>query len=252
MPILRSYGWVPDKPSPQPWFKLPPRLVAARPSDVNWSTLLTPAYDQGQLGSCTANALARAVEFCRAKEGLSEFRPSRLFIYYNERVIENSVASDAGAALDDGIATLRKQGACSENDWPYAVHQFAVEPSQQAYADALTDIIKSASPVQQTIDEICGTIALGWIVPFGFAVYESFESQVVATSGLVPMPGTTEKIAGYHAVVATGYDDPRKLICCRNSWGPDWGDGGDFWLPYDYVASEDFCSAFWQIDATGP
>jgi hypothetical protein len=77
-----------------------------------------PAYDQGQLGSCTGNAIAGAIEFERMKQGLSDFEPSRLFIYYNERVMEGTVGSDSGAQIRDGIKSDSKLGAPPESDWP--------------------------------------------------------------------------------------------------------------------------------------
>jgi C1A family cysteine protease len=80
--------------------------------------------DQGQLGSCTANALAGALEFLERKDKVSFEDFSRLFIYYDERAVEHTIKSDSGAMIRDGIKTLAKQGVCSEKKWPYIISKF--------------------------------------------------------------------------------------------------------------------------------
>ena len=82
---------------------------------------------------------------------------------------------------------------------------------------------------------------------FGFSVYESFESDAVAATGIVPMPGKTETCLGGHAVMAVGYDDSKQWIIVRNSWGPDWGDKGYFYLPYAYITNNNLADDFWTI-----
>jgi len=85
---IRHYGWKRQLPDWRDWqfpavakpVTLPPS-VDLRPKD-------SPIYDQGQLGSCTGNATAGAVEFERRKQGLSDFVPSRLFAYYNGRALQ--------------------------------------------------------------------------------------------------------------------------------------------------------------------
>jgi C1A family cysteine protease len=72
-------------------------------------------YDQGQLGSCTGNGIAGAIEFDQRKQGTREFTPSRLFIYYNERVIEGTVTQDAGAQIRDGIKAVARDHQCGKH-----------------------------------------------------------------------------------------------------------------------------------------
>src|SRR5205085_1038934 len=98
-------------------------------------------YDQGALGSCTANAIAGAIEYNQIVAGSTPFIPSRLFIYYNERVIEHSVRSDAGAMLRDGIKCIASKGVCDEKTWPYQIAKFAKRPSAACYKFAKTDLI---------------------------------------------------------------------------------------------------------------
>src|SRR5437870_13626801 len=110
-PKIQRYGWIPDIPDQRDHLFAAPILAPQTlPAKVDLRKKCPPVYDQGQLGSCTANAIAGAVEFDQMKERLPQiFVPSRLFIYYNERVIEGSVDSDSGAMLRDGIKTVASQ-----------------------------------------------------------------------------------------------------------------------------------------------
>ena len=82
---------------------------------------------------------------------------------------------------------------------------------------------------------------------FGFTVYESFESQEVAKTGVVPMPAPGEQVVGGHAVLAVGYDDSAQTFMVRNSWGTGWGQAGYFTMPYAYLTTRGLSSDFWTI-----
>src|SRR3954469_8674735 len=117
---VSRYGWIPDLPDHRDLVFSAPRAVLRKlPRTVNLSGRCPRIYDQGELGSCTANAIGAAVEFDQMKQRLRSFMPSRLFIYYNERTIEDSVNEDSGAMIRDGIKTVAKQGVCPEKMWPY-------------------------------------------------------------------------------------------------------------------------------------
>ena len=143
---------------------------------VDLSSGCSAVEDQGNLGSCTANALVGALEFLEKKNNVPFTDMSRLFIYYNERVIEHSVDSDSGAMIRDGIKTLKKQGACSEKIWPYTIAKFKVKPSPVCYKEALDHQITSYERIL-TLDQMKTCLADGYPFVFGFTVYESFESD---------------------------------------------------------------------------
>lgn len=242
-----GYGWVPDLPDHRDILygvvrKAPkklPRLVDLRPH-------CSPVENQGDLGSCTGNALAGAVEFLEKKNGVRFVNVSRLFIYYNERVIEHSVNEDSGAMIRDGIKSLVKQGVCSEKKWPYVISKFTVKPSATCFKDALDHQVTSYARLQ-TVNEMRACLADGYPFVFGFSVYESFESNAVANTGVAPVPKPKEKMLGGHAVLAVGYDDAKKTFLVRNSWGTGWGMKGYFTLPYDYLADRNLSDDFWTI-----
>jgi C1A family cysteine protease len=251
------FGWVRDLPD-QRDRKYARRVVGVAragaptqlPPSVDLRPQCPPIVNQGQLGSCTANALAGALGFLEIKDGLAPQPFSRLYIYYNERVIEGTVSSDSGAQLRDGIKTLSQgdQGACYETTWPYNISQFAVEPPPAAYTQGEAHEI-TVYEALQSLDDMKDCLASGYPFVFGFTVYQSFETPQVASTGVVPMPTPKEQTIGGHAVVAVGYDDASSRFICRNSWGLGWGINGTgyFYMPYAYLSNPNLASDFWTI-----
>ena len=245
---VSRYGWLPDLPDHRDFFYAAPvEPAGVPPTKADLRPQCPPVYDQGQLGSCTANAIAAAIEFDRLKQKLNDFTPSRLFIYYNERVIEHSVDSDSGAQIRDGIKSTAKQGDCPESEWPYVIAKFKSKPPKNCYSDALKYKVVLYQRVMQILSQLKGCLASGYPFVFGFTVYESFESAQVARTGHASLPKTGEPVIGGHAVVGVGYDDVRQWFVVRNSWGGQWGMKGYFTLPYTYVTDDNLASDFWTI-----
>ncbi len=250
--VPNYYGWVPDLPDRRDYLYSAMRAVpAVLPPRVDLRETCSKVEDQGDLGSCTANALGGCVEFLEKKDvkkgnGVKFADVSRLFIYYNERVLEHSIRSDSGAQIRDGIKTLAKQGVCTEKSWPYVISKFTKKPPASCYHEATDRQITSYHRIL-TLDEMRTCLAEGYPFVFGFTVYESFESQAVAKTGIVPMPQPSERTVGGHAVMAVGYSDPDKRFIVRNSWGPKWGMKGYFTMPYAYVSDRNLSDDFWTI-----
>jgi len=247
-----SYGWVADLPDHRDFlYAAPLAAIAKLPPKKDLRPGCPPVYDQGQLGSCTANAIAGALQFdqiLQSKKKASSWTSSRLFIYYNERSMEGTVNSDSGAQIRDGIKSVATIGACPEDpDWPYVIAKFATHPPQKAFDDAPLGKAVQYMRISQVLNQMKGCLASGYPFVFGFTVYESFESQQVASTGVVPMPGTDEKVLGGHAVVAVGYDDTSQRFIVRNSWGTTWGMKGYCTMPYTYVTDSNLADDFWTI-----
>ena len=248
---LRKYGWKPQLPDHRDWkfAKVGEPTPATLPTSVDLRTsgFMPAIYDQGQLGSCTANAIAGAVEFEQKKQQLCDFMPSRLFIYYNERVTEGDVSQDNGAEIRDGIQSVAAQGVCEESWWPYDITKFADQPTPDCYAHALVHKTLQYISLDNTqIVQLKTCLAAGYPIVMGFTVYEGFESPDVASTGILNMPGPSEQVVGGHAVVMIGYDDATQRFLIRNSWG-DWGAAGCFTMPYSYATNSDLASDFWTI-----
>ncbi len=248
MPMSRErrYGWVPDLPDKRDWLFSAVRKLRRLPPRMDLRFLCSPVEDQGALGSCTAQALVGALELLEVRNRRPYADLSRLFVYYNERVVIGTVREDSGAMLRDGIKTLVKQGVCSEAKWPYVIGKFASRPASSCYREALDHQVTQYRRIE-TIEEMRICLADGYPFVFGFMVYESFENSVVAQTGKAPMPGRKERALGGHAVMAVGYDDGEKRFLVRNSWGAGWGLAGCFTLPYAYLESRELSDDFWTI-----
>src|SRR5438309_5618100 len=157
---IQRYGWIPDLPDHRDLlFAAPSPIQKDFPPKADLTPQCPPVYDQGDLGSCTGNAIAGAIEFDLLKQKLTDVTPSRLFIYYNERVIESTVASDSGAQIRDGIKTVASQGVCPEPEWPYDVTKFTQKPPAKAYADAAGDRAVSYQSLVQDVNQMKGCLA---------------------------------------------------------------------------------------------
>lgn len=211
--------------------------------------------DQRSLGSSAANAIA----FCYACMEIIQsnhqiFLPSRLFIYYNGRVINETIDSDdLSASIRDCVKSINTYGVCDEQHWWYDIDQFATRPPRSAYqqsqfarAEIYTGVgIYDYMSEYDILTELKKVLVAKYPFVFAFTVYQSFLSPVVAESGIVPMPDYNDQVLGGHAVCAVGYNDDIRCFIVKNSWGPDWGLNGYFYLPYDYVTS--LAYDFWII-----
>ena len=211
------------------------------PTAVDLTPLCPPVYDQGQLGSCTANAIAGAYQFERMQAQMSALTPSRLFIYWNERSIEGDTQDDSGAFGGDGINSLETIGVCDETTWPYVEGEFASKPPPAAFTAAAPNKVLSRQIVT-TLEEIKGALADRHLVPFGISLYQSFESDLVAQTGIVPDPAAGEGFIGGHEMCIAAYDDAASRFKVRNSWSSGWGIDGYCTMSYSYVlgAGSDF------------
>lgn len=98
-----------------------------------------------------------------------------------------------------------------------------------------------------TFDDMIRCLSEGYPFVFGFQVYSEFESSMVAFTGELNLPGPTEIARGGHAVLAVGYDLEKGQMLVRNSWGPEWGQGGYFTMPFSYISNQNLAWDMWAI-----
>ncbi|HEY9598965.1 MAG TPA: C1 family peptidase [Cyanophyceae cyanobacterium] len=245
---IHGYGWIPDTPDVRDIkYFAPQPVVKNLPPKVDLRANFPAVYAQGPIGSCTAQSVCAAFHFCQMKQKLYNFAPSRLFTYYTTRDIEGTVNEDSGAMLRDTIKSINKFGACPESIWPYDINKLTVKPTATCYDTASRHTAVSYSQVSQTLNEMKGCLAEGYPFAFGMTVYESFEGNQVAQTGVVQMPTASEQVVGGHAVLTVGYDDSQQRFIIRNSWSSDWGMGGYFTLPYGYILNSNLATDFWTI-----
>ena len=250
---VARFGWVPDLPDARDFlYSAPEAILTALPKKVDLRSKMPPVYDQGQLGSCTANAIGAAFEYEQVKGGHVDFMPSRLFIYYNERAMEGTIDTDSGAMIRDGMKSVAKVGVCTEVTWPYDIARFTEKPPRKAYTEAKKHQALVYRRVLGALHQMQGCLASGYPFVFGFSVYESFMSPTVAKTGEVPLPPRGEQLIGGHAVLAVGYDDKTQRFIVRNSWGTGWGKRGYCTMPYGYLTDPQLARDFWAIYTVEP
>lgn len=242
----RKYGWFPSLPDFRD-FKYRDQLPVIKKPPMVVDLISTPVQEQGKLGSCTFNAITTAienVEMTHEHSNLPEY--SRLFGYYSYRKTIGAVHEDSGANIRESIKVIQKKGICLETCWPYVEAKFKDEPPAECWEDAEQHKIKEYYSLG-TLNDMLSCIATGFGFVFGIAIYESFETDQVSSTGIVPMPGSKERFLGGHAIFATGYNQHIKMFKIQNSWGANWGQDGFFWLPFDYVTNPNMAMDFYTI-----
>jgi C1A family cysteine protease len=241
---MAKYHWTPDKPDSRDHkyaitYKEQPNIVDLRP-------YCTPIENQGNLGSCTGQSIAGAIELLN-KRANRTLDASRLFIYYYERLILGTINYDSGAYIRDGIKASYTYGAPLENLWPYNIGKFKVVPSKEARADALKRKVTSYQRIENH-DGCLDALNNGYPVVIGFNVYSSFDTVNVAKTGIMPYPKIgRERLLGGHAVLLVGYNKNKQVYIARNSWGAGWGDRGYFYMPFQVIQNTNMSSDFWII-----
>lgn len=247
--LLKEYGrpkfhWVKDKPDARDYrYQLQPVTAL---NSVDLRRYCTPIEDQENLGSCTGQAIAGAIELINKKNGIV-YDSSRLFIYYYERFLINTVYYDSGAYIRDGIKVVSKYGSPLESLWPYIISRFTMKPNSRATTDALQRRVTLYERATD-FDACINALTVGYPVVVGFYVYSSFISSFVSRTGLMPYPNVSrESLLGGHAVLLVGFDHTSQRFIARNSWGTKWGDQGYFYMPYQVIKNRNMSDDFWVI-----
>lgn len=246
---IQKYGWRPDLPDHRDFkYSVPHHLMVSLPPVVDMRNVMPAVYDQGDLGSCTAHGTSAILHYLEMKQKKANpYIPARLAIYFNTRVLEGTVGYDSGASIRNAIKAVVRWGFCNESLWPYDISKFKVPPSKQAYGAMWHERVTQYQSVYQDLYHLKSVLAGGNLFTFGFTVYESFESQELADTGVMPMPKPSEQVLGGHCVTAVGYDDTKSQFIIRNSWGDGWGEHGYFRMPYDFISRSVYSSDFWVI-----
>jgi len=275
--LNRKYGmgWIPDYPDFRDYTEKTGEVQTVlglkgsskskvAPASVDLREWCSPVEDQGNLGSCTANAGVGVIEYYERKAFGRHIDASRLFLYKITRNLMKQ-KGDTGAYLRTTMGAMVLFGVPPEDYWPYSDDEkrFDEEPAAFCYAFAQNyQAIKyfrhdpPGIKAEEILKKVKSYLASGHPAMFGFTVYNSIEQA--ENTGKIPFPSSKEKIEGGHAIVAVGYDDKMKIknkfgkiettgaLLIRNSWGKEWGEKGYGWLPYEYVL-KGLAADFWSI-----
>lgn len=210
----------------------------AREVDLRqWDSLVE---SQGSLGSCVGNAITNAYELLVKQKRPNEFvELSRLFVYYNARLIEESVGEDAGVIyMRNALKGCKQYGLCTEPLWPYDVEKFAEKPSETAYLDAEKRRIPKYATVSG-INNMLEVLNLGYPIVVGLDTFEQF-MNLDSNNSVMSVPEPGELTLGGHAMSVVGYNLPIQQFLVKNSFGNDWGDQGYCWMPFEYTIKHVF------------
>lgn len=210
------------------------------PTQTKIQIKMPHVQDQGHLGSCTS--FAASYMFRHDEPG--NVHPSHLYLYYNERMVDNDVNVDAGSTIRNSIYCMYKYGMCQESLWPYDINRFTEHPPQECYNKAKYKRGFKYLRLENTLDNLRGCLEQYGPFICGVQVFESFEN---APNGDVPMPESHDRFMGGHAICICGYDDETQRFTFINSWGTGWGKEGYGTLPYKYLTGNT-AHDFWVIE----
>lgn len=257
------HGWNPDLPDVRDHIynesahHVRDRQTIKSQMDFRSGPNMPAVRDQGQEGCCTGFGSMGSFAFVYTMQGGVKQVFSPAFAYYIGRAYEGTEDQDSGAQIRDVVKGIAKLGTVAEKEFPYKVGGFAKKPTKKDYADALKHEaleylrVENAGTAGQSAIVAC--LAAGYPIVYGATLYESFESDAVATSGIVPMPTKNEKVIGGHCTWLCGYNlnkaypGGKGMALAMNSWGTSWGQKGFFWIPLAYLTNGNLCDDFWTF-----
>ena len=221
------------------------------PAKVDLRPHCSPVENQASLSSCVYNSIVGAMEYLEIKHHHDHHYSdlSRLFPFYNGRVVEHTVNKDVGTQIRTGLKVVEKYGTPLEEIWPYRAAKVGIRPPPEVFDKAAKHKIHAYARIsrEKGLVDVKRTLASGYPIVFCFDCYDELDSEDMAVTGLLPMPGKHSKNNGCHAVLLVGYDDESQRGLVRNSWGVDWALGGYFTMPYAYLSDRVLSADFWTI-----
>jgi C1A family cysteine protease len=238
-------GWIRDKPDPRDiLYKATRKRGAGMDLDLRKTGFLPPIYQQYDTNACTSMVIGAAIEYMNMKEKKPVFKPSKLFMYWNGRVLGECTDKDDGAELRDVMKSLSKWGVAPDADFPFLLDNLMKRPPEKAYADAQREIITKYRRIASTVKDVTAVLSQGQPIIFGAETFKNFNNEETYKTGYFKMP--QGKHTGGHCMLIVGIQPGYVIV--RNSWGLEWGDHGYGYFPIDYMENDNLTGDFWTID----
>ena len=191
-------------------------------------------HDQGQINNCATHALSASLEnSLGGKIGFGWY-------YGNRRYSDHK---GQGTIERDLLKAAQKDGGLSWEKYPYEEEMpAAMERFEKLAKKLLPDsrkLVIGSYWALRSFDEVRRALYEGKFVQLGLQLFAGIK-KVTAENPVLPEPSISgtqvEEWLGGHMVWATGYCVKNGVRCirCRNSWGPNWGENGDFYVPEGY------------------
>jgi C1A family cysteine protease len=207
-----KYGLIPDDVDERDYMYGRIFAVGAVPKSVDLRLMQSPVKNQGQTPACVGFSSASMKDY---QEGLEH---KRLFDFDGGWVYDECKKIDGYSGEGTQIR--------------YAMRVLADEGCQEVGgAVEKKYCVKNYARIS-TKPEMKHALATSGAFVIGVDVYQSFEDTA---DGVIPVPGPDDQYLGGHAICVVGYDDTKKWFIVKNSWGPDWGDKGYCYLPYNFI-----------------
>jgi C1A family cysteine protease len=248
-PAKHRYGWRAPLPGRGALDLLPHADTSGLPilPEVDPRGKMPPVFNQGQLGSCTANATAACFQYDAILDGKDCSELSRRWIYHFEKAIEGTLGQGDTGAVGHDAFKVAQHGIPDESLWPYSEQIAAVEEVPPNVEPRAYRLEKPVNAIPQDEEAFKQVLSNGQTIPFGFTVYAGFE-QEWTQPGVMPEPNTSEEVLGGHETLLCGYLEayPDHFLV-RNSWGAGWGLGGYFLFPSATLLNPNMASDFRTI-----
>ena len=210
-------------------------------------------WNQGSINSCSANAVSNQLILSDKKQ-VMKFVPSRLYIYYNSRMMDNEdvskPVSDNGASLKSVYKGILNYNVISEDTYPYDTSKVNDVPSPEIYKEAMFKNMnpifsyRRLHPCLYSFKYVISQLELP--ILFGMAVYSNF-MQLSKDNDLLDRANS--EFLGLHGVLMIGYNDEDQSVTVVNSHGEKFGNNGTFRMSYTYLMDEKLSFEHWIINS---
>ncbi len=238
-PALLIMNWTPDDDQERALYSVYNSHELPLPLASSLMLRTTTVRDQLSLGSSCVHALLDAYEMAVS----APFPLSRMFVYHNERHIQQSSGKTNGASICDTVKSIEWYGVCKENDWPYNLDLFDVQPPDHIYdgASSTKDVVEFSTIIAQDVSR---ALQEGYPVVVGLQMYDCYASAI---DGNFPTPTSSSTIVGGHAVLIFGYDNTSSRFTFKNSRGSSWGVDGRGTIPFSSLQNPRLVDSMWIV-----